>query len=103
MSNENKPKTCLQIMHEIEETLHDPLPEPPEDATWVDKEFDEMTDEEREAAREHLLLRQEIIASRPQLTPHRTHPRFAEYMRAKRQYGSMFQLGPLDGFKRINT
>lgn len=94
-------KSPLDIMHEIEDTLHDPLPEPPEGASWIGKKKEDMTPEEVKESWDYLMLVQTAVALRPQIEPDPSHPRYGEYMAAKREYEKWFRLTPEDLWRRF--
>ena len=94
-------KSPLETIIEIENSLHPPLPEPPEDATWIGKATEEMTEKEILDSWEFLKGNLLIIANRPQIKPDVDHPRYHEYMQAKREYESWFQISPETLLKRF--
>ena len=100
-TNEQR-KSPADIMIEISASLYPPLPEPPEGSTWVGKERELMTDDEKRAATEFALQIQRILTGQLIKTPPRDHPRYAEYLHARREYESMFTVSVLDSLQEFN-
>ncbi|HWA52349.1 MAG TPA: hypothetical protein VG895_04840 [Patescibacteria group bacterium] len=93
-SQEQTKRNPLDIMLEIQREVY-PLPQPPENAPWLNKLSEELTDTDKKARWNFVMEVQTAIANTPMWIPS-DHPRYYEYESARRDYESWFRLSPKD-------
>lgn len=96
---ETPKRSPLDVMMEIHNEVY-PVPEPPEDASWLNKTPEELTEEDKRARWDFMIKCQAIIANSPTWIP-RSHPRYNEYKMAEREYQNWFRIPPEDLLKEF--